>query len=182
MSLCVFVLGGCRMLDSQLKALDICLKLDYTITNVPIKTSCIIHSCTSQHDNYLINILPTWGSTETGPPVIPCHPKASSMPFGMGEPAPWELLMRIQHCKLPFCPYSLHRAKSGSLGPSFFFAFFPIICADPIMFSAGPRTERFLPCTIPRSTFRSHRVTVDLSCFPWRQIRHDWYEKTGGFQ
>lgn len=59
MSLCVFVLGGCRMLDTKLKASDIWLKLDYTITNVPIKASCIIHSCASRHDNYLINILPT---------------------------------------------------------------------------------------------------------------------------
>lgn len=59
MYLYVFVLGGSQMLDTQLKASDIWLKLDYTITNVPIKTSCIIHSCASRHDNYLINILPT---------------------------------------------------------------------------------------------------------------------------
>ncbi len=127
MPLCIFVLGGCRMLDTQLKASDIWLKLDYTITNVPIKTSCIIHSCASRHDNYLINILPTWGSAETGLPVIPCHAKASSVPLGWVNlhrgSSWWVFSVADSHHDTD----SHHRAKSVLLGHSFFFAFFPII-------------------------------------------------------
>lgn len=158
--MCVCAWGtACWMLDTQLKATDIWLKLDYTITNVPIKTSCIIHNCASRHDNYLINILPTWGSAETGPPVIPWQSK---------QPCPWDgwtssldLPMSIHRSGSHRIIDSHHRAKSSLLGPSFFLCFLPHNLADPIMFSAGPRTERFLLCaTFPGALGRQWICTV----------------------